>query len=133
MPSFPCIHCWSSRASGVSFVFPYTPKKPKKGHTKILCHVHHVDCGADLEVFPIGQVPKYRFLLPHGCASVSVIRNRLSTRTLYKDHLQILDHIMYISTSTVARLRPVIHLTFEMLVFLSYGMPARKKSTMSQV
>ena len=65
--------------------------------------------------------------------SISVIRNRLSTRTLSKDHLQILDHIMYISTSTVARLRPVIRLTGEMLAFLSYGMPARKKSTMSQV
>ena len=40
---------------------------------------------------------------------------------------------MYISTSTVARLRPVIRLPFEMLALLSYGMPARKKSTMSQV
>ena len=50
-----------------------------------------------------------------------------------KDYLQILDHIMYISTSMVARLRPVIRLTFEMLAFLSYGMPARKKSTMTQV
>ena len=49
----------------------------------------------------------------------------------FKDYLQILDHIMYISTSTVARLRPVICLTIEMLAFLSYGMPARKKSKMS--
>ena len=32
----------------------------------------------------------------------------------------------YISTSTVARLRPVIRLTFEMLAFLSYGMPSWK-------
>ena len=40
---------------------------------------------------------------------------------------------MYISTSTVARLRLVIRLTFEILAFLSYRMPAQKKSTMSQV
>ena len=64
---------------------------------------------------------------------MSAIQSRLSAGTLSKDYLQILDHIMYISTSTVARLRPVIRLTFEMLAFLSYGMPAQKKSTMSQV
>ena len=65
------------------------------------------------------------------------IRQRHSEQVIrqdpFKDYLQILDHIMYISTSTVARLRPVIRLTFEMLAFLSYGMPARNKSTMSQV
>ncbi len=40
---------------------------------------------------------------------------------------------MYIITGTVARLRPVICLTFEMLAFLSYEMAAWKKSMMSQV
>src|SRR5215216_2360039 len=27
---FFCTRCWSSHASGVSFVFPYTPKKPSR-------------------------------------------------------------------------------------------------------
>ena len=40
---------------------------------------------------------------------------------------------MYISTSMVARLRPVIRLIFEMLAFLSTLMVGRKKSTMGQV
>ena len=65
------------------------------------------------------------------------VRQRHSEQVVHqdlsKDHLQILDHIMYISTSTVARLRPMIRLTFEILAFLSYGMPAWKKSAMSQV
>jgi hypothetical protein len=65
------------------------------------------------------------------------VRQRHSEQIVRQDPLQryflILDHIKYIMTSTVARPLPVICLTFEMLAFLSSGMPAQKKSMMSQV
>ena len=58
-------------------------------------------------------------LLPHGCVTVGVVRNRFAAMCLSKYYFHILDHIEYIHTSLVAQLCLVVCLTFKMIAFLS--------------
>ena len=112
---------------------PIHTHKAQQVHTKILRQVHHVDHVVDLQDLPVGQLLKYRLLLPHGCVSVSIIQNRLAARSLPKDYLYILDHIEYILTTMVVRLCLVFCLTFKMLASLSQGVIQWKKLMMAHV